>query len=95
MVCVNGCRTNWICTSCLSIASTGHWIIWLIKQVNTLANCLGKLDEKLIQIYTAEIVEALEYIHSNNVMHRDIKPENIMINKDFHLKVVSARFLKV
>lgn len=27
-------------------------------------------------------MEAIQYIHANNVVHRDIKPENILIDKD-------------
>lgn len=30
----------------------------------------------IIQFYAAELVEALEYIHSQGVIHRDIKPES-------------------
>jgi serine/threonine protein kinase len=37
----------------------------------------------------AELVNALEYIHSKSIIHRDLKPENILITSDFHIKVVS------
>ncbi len=32
----------------------------------------------------AELAEALDYAHSQNVIHRDIKPSNILIDRDGH-----------
>jgi serine/threonine protein kinase len=49
---------------------------------------LGRLEEHIVRVYAAEIVNAIEYIHSQNVMHRDLKPENILIAEDYHLKIV-------
>jgi len=46
------------------------------------------LPYELAQFYTAEIVNALEYIHSKGVVHRDIKPENIILNDKYHTKIV-------
>ena len=30
---------------------------------------------------------ALKYLHSMNVVHRDIKPSNILINRDCQIKI--------
>jgi len=35
----------------------------------------------------AEIVLALEYLHSTNISHRDLKPENILLDSDYHVKI--------
>ena len=35
----------------------------------------------------AEIILALEYLHSKNIVHRDIKPENILISYESHFKL--------
>ena len=35
----------------------------------------------------AELVSAVEYMHSNRVAHCDIKPQNIMIHSDGHIRL--------
>jgi len=45
------------------------------------------LNVNIAKFYLAEIVVALDYIHSKNIMYRDLKPENILIDIDGHLKV--------
>ena len=44
---------------------------------------------QLVKYYAAEIVLALEAMHTKNIIHRDLKPENILINEDWHIKLVS------
>ena len=40
--------------------------------------------------YAAEIISALEYMHTCRVVHRDLKPDNILLDSDCHLLLVSA-----
>jgi serum/glucocorticoid-regulated kinase 2 len=47
----------------------------------------GDLNINIVRFYMAEIVIALERIHSKNVMYRDLKPENILIDMDGHIKI--------
>ncbi|CAI5716564.1 unnamed protein product [Hyaloperonospora brassicae] len=42
---------------------------------------------ELTQFYTAELTNALEYIHTQRVIHRDIKPDNLLLSAEGHLKV--------
>lgn len=42
---------------------------------------------ELTKYYTAEIISALEYIHSKGIVHRDLKPENILLDSKFHIKL--------
>ncbi len=37
--------------------------------------------------YAAEIVLALETLHSNGIVYRDLKPENVLIARDGHVKI--------
>jgi len=44
--------------------------------------------------YTAEIVSALEYLHSLSIVYRDLKPENLLLDKEGHLKITDFGFAK-
>eukprot|EP00743_Colponemidia_sp_Colp-15_P001810 GILK01001975.1.p1 GENE.GILK01001975.1~~GILK01001975.1.p1 ORF type:complete len:405 (+),score=90.28 GILK01001975.1:40-1215(+) len=46
-----------------------------------------RFSENQSRLYTAEILLALEHMHSFNVIYRDLKPENIMLTLDGHVKI--------
>lgn len=46
-----------------------------------------KLSETTAKFIFRQIIEAIEYIHSNNIVHRDIKLDNILIDINNNIKV--------
>lgn len=56
---------------------------------------LGCLDEDVARVYIAELVLALEYLHSLRVVHRDLKPDNLLIAHDGHIKLTDFGLSKV
>lgn len=45
----------------------------------------GMIAERDVKLYAAEMVLAIDFLHSLNVIHRDLKPENVLLQHDGHI----------
>jgi cGMP-dependent protein kinase len=54
----------------------------------------GRLPEKTVCFYAANVYLALDHLHSKGVIHRDLKPENLLIDPDGYIKLVDFGFAK-
>ncbi|TPX67434.1 hypothetical protein CcCBS67573_g07510 [Chytriomyces confervae] len=54
-----------------------------------------KFGEEDGRFYTCEVLIALQYLHSQNIVYRDLKPENILLDTTGHVKLADFGFAKV
>ncbi|KAG0209976.1 hypothetical protein BGX31_002014 [Mortierella sp. GBA43] len=54
----------------------------------------GTFSEPRARFYAAELVLALEHLHSCNVVYRDLKPENVLLNSQGHIVLVDFGLCK-
>ena len=52
------------------------------------------INEDDSRFYIAEIVLAVEQLHTMGIIYRDLKPENVLLDKDGHIKLTDFGFAK-
>jgi len=61
----------------LSLAKRGDMLKFIKK--------MAAQEVDVTQFYAAELVQALEHLHSLKIVHRDLKPENILLSSTMHI----------
>jgi serine/threonine protein kinase len=54
----------------------------------------GKLSDSEINSLFSQILNALDYVHKQQLVHRDIKPSNFMINHELQIKLMDFGIAK-
>lgn len=75
-----------LCPSCLPFSSR----CILIRQVRRDRVCLKRAQrftEDEARFYFRQLLEGMEYCHSQGVCHRDLKPENILLDGSGNVKI--------
>jgi len=47
----------------------------------------GALGEPIARTLFIQMINALSYLHSQNIIHRDIKPQNILFDDHYNIKI--------
>jgi len=55
----------------------------------------GTFEYERVRFYTAELVIALEHLHSNGILYRDLKPENVLVDTSGHLRLADFGISRV
>lgn len=47
----------------------------------------GEISMKLVKSYLRQLLQGLEYCHTNRILHRDLKPQNLLIDRWGYIKL--------
>lgn len=47
----------------------------------------GSLNENAVRYFSAQIIDAIDFLHLKGIIHRDIKPENILLDNEYKIKL--------
>ncbi|KAI9300328.1 kinase-like domain-containing protein [Cunninghamella echinulata] len=53
-----------------------------------------RFPDHVAKFYAGEVLLAIEYLHSKDIIYRDLKPENILLDAQGHVKITDFGFAK-
>ena len=68
--------------------ATGGELLGVLKKMAT-------FDVECARFYSAEILDAVDYMHSRGIIHRDLKPENVLLDDKMHVKITDFGTAKI
>ena len=71
----------------LTRATNGDLLSYLEKSV--------KFELEVARFYLAELIHAVEHMHTLGVIHRDLKPENILLTNNRHILITDFGSSKI
>uniref|UniRef100_A0A2K6TTQ6 Protein kinase domain-containing protein n=1 Tax=Saimiri boliviensis boliviensis TaxID=39432 RepID=A0A2K6TTQ6_SAIBB len=73
---------------------TWHDECFLYRLMEFLPAQPGRFSSTTGLFYSAEIICAIQSLHSKEIVYRDLKPENILLDRDGHIKLTDFGFAK-
>lgn len=66
----------------------GGELFWHLQKV-------GRFKEESSKFYVAELILALQHLHSHGIIYRDLKPENVLLDANGHVVLVDFSLSKL
>ena len=57
------------------------------RSLRGILDIFGTFPENILVFYIRDVLDALEYLHTNNIVHRDIKSANLFVTGDRRCKI--------
>lgn len=70
----------------MDFVNGGHLLFHLHRE--------AMFSESQARFYIAEVILAIEHLHTLNIIHRDLKPENVLLDSEGHIRLTDFGFAK-